>query len=140
MPFRYLPDIALADVAFEATSPSVSGLFEESAAALTEVMVDRRSLAGRISKTVLLDAEDSDRLLYNFLTELIVMKDVDSFLCKQADVKVSGSGLSLHAALTGEKINRRKHRLRNDVKAVTMHMFGIKRVGRRWKVTVVLDI
>jgi SHS2 domain-containing protein len=30
--------------------------------------------------------------------------------------------------------------LRNDVKAVTMHLFGIKHEGEIWKATIVLDI
>jgi SHS2 domain-containing protein len=42
--------------------------------------------------------------------------------------------------MEGEAINRERHRLRNDAKAVTMHMFGVKREGGLWKATVVLDI
>jgi SHS2 domain-containing protein len=140
VPFRYLPDVALADVAFEARAQTVSGLFEEACAALTEVMVDRKSLAGRLSRRVHLEAEDSDRLLYDFLSELIVIKDVDLFLCKDAKVRVDAAGRELDARLRGEEIDREKHKLRNDVKAVTMHMFGIRREGRSWKATVVLDI
>jgi SHS2 domain-containing protein len=140
VPFRFLPDVALADVAFEASSPSIAGLFEVSAAALTEVMVDRRSVSARTRRSLHLGAEDADRLLYDFLTELIVIKDVDLLVFKEVKVKVGKDGRSLDATLRGEKIDRKKHRLRNDVKAVTMHMFGIKREGRSWKVTVVLDI
>jgi SHS2 domain-containing protein len=140
VPFRFLPDVALADVAFEVTSTSVSGLFEGAAAALTEVMVDRRTLARRRTVTLHLDAEDLDRLLYDFLTELIVRKDVDLLLVKQAKVRLDRSGRKLEAKLVGEKIDRKKHGLRNDVKAVTMHMFGISREGKGWKATVVLDI
>ncbi|MDV3277730.1 MAG: archease [Nitrososphaerales archaeon] len=140
MPFRFLPDVALADVAFEVTSTSVSGLFKDAAAALTEVMVDRQTLARRKTSTLRLEAEDLDRLLYDFLTDLIIRKDVDLFLVKDAEVRVERSGRRLEAKLAGEKINRLKHGLRNDVKAVTMHMFGVRREGRGWKATVVLDI
>ena len=140
MPFRYLPDVALADVAFEAASSSIAGLFEASAAALTEVMVDRRTVARRTTRAIHLEAEDTDRLLYDFLTELIVIKDVELIVFKDAKVKVGKEGRTLDASLAGEEIDRARHRLRNDVKAVTMHMFGVRKKGKTWKATIVLDI
>jgi SHS2 domain-containing protein len=137
--YRFLPDIALADIAFEARSSSVNGLFESCATALTEIMVDPRTVRASATRRFDLEADDLDRLLYDFLTELIVVKDVDSLLFSKYEVKVS-DGRSLRATAKGEPINRIRHRLRNDVKAVTMHMFGVSHVGRTWKATVVLDI
>ena len=51
-------------------------------------------------------------------------------------------GHALDCVMLGEEIDRERHALRNDVKAVTMHMFGVKKKGRRgwWEATVVLDI
>jgi SHS2 domain-containing protein len=139
MPYRNLPNVALADIAFEADSASLRGIFEASGRALSDVMVDRRTLEPRLTRQLRLEAEDSDRLLYNFLTEIIVLKDVDSLLFKRFHVEMLGDS-SLVASVDGERIDRKRHRLRNDVKAVTMHMFGIRREGKRWKATVVLDI
>jgi SHS2 domain-containing protein len=138
LPYKFLPDIALADIAFEADSASLKGLFESSGRALSDIMVDRKTLRAKVKRTVEVEAEDADRLLYDFLTELIVIKDVDSLLFKEFRVKVKGNSLS--ASIEGEKIDRNRHKLRNDVKAVTMHMFGVRHEGGRWKATVVLDI
>ncbi len=140
MPFKFLPDVALADIAFEAESPTVNGLFEECARAITDIMVDPKSLRQTTERKFALESEDLDRLLYDFMTELIVIKDVDSLLFGGFRVSVSPDGRSLTAVARGEAIDRKRHRLRNDVKAVTMHLFGIKRADRRWKTTVVLDI
>jgi SHS2 domain-containing protein len=139
--FRFLPDIALADIAFAAGADSLSGLFEACAEALTAVMVDRRTLRTRVTKELKLRADDSDGLLYDFLTRLIVLKDVDSLLFRGFILDVSEDGRSLRCTMMGEPIDRERQTLRNDVKAVTMHMFGIKR-GRSgsWETTVVLDI
>jgi SHS2 domain-containing protein len=139
MPHRFLPDIALADIAFEADSASVKGLFESSGRALSDIMVDRKTLHPKVKRKIHLEAPDLDRLLYDFLTELIVLKDVDSLLFKTIHVEIRGER-ALSALLIGERINRKRHRLRNDVKAVTMHMFGVRHEGKRWKATVVLDI
>lgn len=140
MTFKFLPDVALADIAYEAESDSLSGLFESCAEALTEIMVDQRTVDGTVTRSIALSSVDTDRLLYDFLTELIIIKDVDSLLFRQFEVEVSPDGKSLKATARGEAIDREKHTLRNDVKAVTMHMFGIAQVGDTWRSTVVLDI
>lgn len=140
MGYRFLPDIALADIAFEATASSVDGLFESCAAALTDIMVDPKTVRPRLTREFEMSSESLDRLLYDFLTELIVVKDVDSLLFCSFAVKVSPDEKSLKAVAKGEAIDRKRHGLRNDVKAVTMHMFGVSQEAMRWKATVVLDI
>lgn len=138
--YRFLPNVALADVAFKVGASSPSALFEVCAGALTDVMVDRRSLRAGVKKEISVKAESLDGLLYDFLTELIVMKDVDSLLFKRFEVTVARDGKSLVCEASGEPIDRERHRLRNDVKAVTMHMFGVTHERGRWLATVVLDI
>ncbi|MDG6985924.1 MAG: archease [Nitrososphaerota archaeon] len=140
MTFRYLPDVALADIAFEAESDTIGGMFESCALAITDIMVNPLTLRARSSREFAFGPADLDRLLYDFLTELIIAKDVDSLLFKEFSVQVDTKGGTLKASAKGEPIDRERHELRNDVKAVTMHMFGVKNVGGKWKATVVLDI
>lgn len=140
MPFRFLPDVALADIAFEAESGSIDGLFEACALAISDIMVDPETLRPSTERRFALESESLDRLLYDFMTELIVVKDVDSLLFRTYAVTVSLEGRSLRAVARGEEIDRERHRLRNDVKAVTMHLFGIKHEDGKWRTTVVLDI
>ena len=140
MTYRFLPDVALADIAFEAESDSVDGLFESCALAISDIMVDPKTLRTTTERKLSLQSENLDRLLYDFMTELIIMKDVDSLLFGEFEVRVSRGGTSLEAVVKGEQIDRERHRLRNDVKAVTMHLFGVKHEGKNWRTTVVLDI
>ena len=46
----------------------------------------------------------------------------------------------MSAELTGEEINREKHELRNDIKAITLHMFKIEKTKDRYKALVVVDV
>jgi len=140
LPVRFIPDIALADVAYEASSGSMAGLFEACALGLMQVMVDARTVRARVKRTLRISSESTDRLLYDFLSELIVIKDVDSLLFKKFHVAFGKDSKSLVCTATGEEIDRVRHALRNDAKAVTMHMFGIRHSGRTWKATIVLDI
>ena len=142
--YRFLSKIALADIAFVARGDSLPSLFESAARALTEVMVDRKTVVGRVVRSVEVRSPTIDRLLYDFLTELIVIKDVDSLLFKDFKLSiVSGRENRLNCEMRGEEIDRERHALRNDVKAVTMHMFAVRKAkgrGGRWEATVVLDI
>jgi SHS2 domain-containing protein len=138
--FRFLPNIALADVAFLAKGETLGALFEASARALTEVMVDRRSVSARTQKVIEVTSDTLDGLLYDFLSELIVVKDVDSLLFKTFSVSISKDKTRLTCKAKGGTIDREKNRLRNDVKAVTMNLFGVKRTKGGYEATVVLDI
>jgi SHS2 domain-containing protein len=140
MTYRFLPDVALADIAFEAESDTPEGLFQDCALAIADIMVDPGTLRASVERRFALEAPDLDRLLYDFLTELIVVKDVDSLLFGSFQVELNLDIPSLRVVAKGEPIDRQRHRLRNDVKAVTMHLFGIKREGGKWRTTVVLDI
>lgn len=140
--YRFLSKIALADIAFVSRGDDLPSLFESAARALTEVMVDRKTVAARVKRRLEVRSPSVDRLLYDFLTELIVIKDVESLLFRDFRVSVtSGKEPRLVCDMRGEEISRERHALRNDVKAVTMHMFGVKkRKGSGWEATVVLDI
>jgi len=138
--YRYLANIALADIAFRARGDSLDSLFEACARALTEVMVDRKTVAGRVARVVKVAADDVDGLLYDFLSQLILLKDVDSLLFKSFEVSISRDKGHLRCKMKGETIDRGRHKLRNDVKAVTMHLFGVKRARGGFEATVILDI
>ncbi|MDA4120626.1 MAG: archease, partial [Thaumarchaeota archaeon] len=101
MTYKFLPDVALADIAFEAESDTVNGLFESCAMALTDIMVDPKTLRGKVTKEVSLKSVDLERLLYDFLTELIVIKDVESLLFSEIHVDVKGSSTELAVVLRG---------------------------------------
>ena len=140
MPFRFLDNVAIADVAFEARVRTLHALFESCARALTEVMVDRRSVTPRNVEKITLTSDSTENLLYDFLTDLIIRKDVDSILFRDFRVSLDKSGTRLECLARGEVIDRKRHRLRNDVKAVTTHLFGIRRSAQGFSATVVLDI
>src|ERR1700731_1591624 len=107
--FRFLSNIALADIAFVARGSSLSSLFETAARALTEVMVDRKTLVARAERKLELKSPSIDRLLYDFLTELIVIKDVDSLLFKDFQVSIiSGKEPRLKCHMRGEEIDRQR--------------------------------
>lgn len=140
-PYRYLDDVALADIAFEAEGETPAALFEACALATTEVMVDPATVRPVEARRVELAAETLEALLYDWLAEIIWLKDAEMLLFSRFAVDLEAGGAPrLKATLWGEPITSGRAALRADVKAVTYHLFAIERAEAGWRARVVLDI
>jgi SHS2 domain-containing protein len=140
MPFKFIEDIAIADIAFEVTAPTLSRLFEDAGMAASDIMVDPKNIKPKMKKTIKLSADSLENLMYDFLSELVYLKDTKGMLFGKYSVKVDEKKNSLVVVASGEKIDRKRHSLRNDLKAITMHMFVIERREKGWYTRVVVDI
>ncbi|HXE97501.1 MAG TPA: archease [Dongiaceae bacterium] len=143
MPFRFMEEIATADVAFEAWGTTQEELFISSAAALLSTMAaapDR--VARRQELTIRLEHEELDLLLFSFLQELIFYKDARRLLLHADAVRIAEreGGFTLEATVSGEQIDAGRHRLLVDVKAVTLHRFQVEFRDNLWKALVELDV
>ena len=144
MPYKFLPDIAIADIAFEATGKTLNALFRASALATTNVMVkDLKAVKQRKIKKIEVESENVELLLFNFLQEIIYYKDAELLLFSKYDIKINEDKkqkkFNLQCMAYGEKLNMKKHTLMVDVKAVTLHMFSVRK-AKQWKARVILDI
>lgn len=139
--YRYLDDVALADIAFEAEGEDLGSLFEACALATTAVMADPATVRPTLSRHMALDAETLEALLYDFLAEIVWVKDAEGLLFSRFTVTVEADGRPrLSAALWGQPIRAGGAALRADVKAVTYHLFALERTAAGWRARVVLDI
>ncbi|CUS92451.1 archease [Candidatus Kryptobacter tengchongensis] len=138
MPFKFNEDIAIADVAVEVWADTIDELFKDSGLAVSEVMVDTETVEPLIEKEVSLSSDSVEMLLFDFLSEIVYFKDAHSLLFSKFDVKIVD--LNLVAKLFGEEINREKHALRIDVKAVTLYKFSVRNENGIWRAEFVLDI
>ena len=139
--YRFLEDVAIADVAFEAWGKDLADLFATAGEATFAVMVDLAAVPAELSRRVRLEAEDPGSLLFAWLEELIYRKDVDSAVFSRFAVTVTeGPPLTLDATCTGAPIRQERMPMRADVKAVTYHLFAVDRGEDGWRARVVLDI
>lgn len=144
MPYRYLENIATADVAFEAWGATLEELFSAAADATLNVMVEEPATIS-CEVTIPIDLENNalDLLLYDFLTEIIFLKDSRQLLLRPRAISLSEEDgtWELSLDLCGARIDPALHRLNVDVKAVTLHHFNLVQLGdNSWQATVVLDI
>src|SRR3989338_7129900 len=78
--FKFLEDVAIADIAFEAYGKNYSGLFENAANAIFSLTADLKTLKPEIKKKVKLENSKIDLLLYDFLSEILYIKDADGLI------------------------------------------------------------
>lgn len=137
-----------ADVMFEAYGRNLNKLFENAALATFETQCDLKKVKRKIKKKIKLKNEDIERLLFDFLEELIYLKDAKYLLFNKFKVKINKKFLGksslkiyfLEAEIEGEKINPEKHELKTDVKAPTLHHFSLEKIKNGYKARVILDI
>src|SRR3972149_3195132 len=141
MPYRYLEDIATADAAFEVKGRTLEELFRDAAIATFEVMVEMKSVKNEITKTIELENKTVEGLLFDWLSELVYLKDAEAIVFGKFDVNIRKNDVyKLNASASGEGIDPEKHNLRSDVKAVTYHMYEVKEAKDHWSAKVILDI
>ena len=139
--YIFLDDIATADVAIESRGDTLEELFTASAMATFEVMSDTSSIQPEIKKNLHLEHSEIDGLLFDWLAEIIYLKDSEFMLFGKYDLKITkDTNYLLDAEILGEEINQSKHDLRCDVKAITFHLFEVYEKNGKWISRFILDI
>ena len=82
--YRFLEEIALADVGFIATGDSVSELFAASAAAVIDAMVNPVSVGTNWTREVRLSQEQVEELLFDWLQTIVFLKDAEAVVFRDA--------------------------------------------------------
>jgi SHS2 domain-containing protein len=140
--FRFLEDIALADSAFEARGSTPSELFTAAAMAVIETLADPQTVAPALTRNVTRDSPSLPDLLFDWLADIVYLKDAECLVFRKAACTVSNEGGTwrLEGTLAGEPINPARHDLRADIKAITKHRYDVRQDDSGWVATVVMDI
>jgi SHS2 domain-containing protein len=139
--WQILEELAVADCALCIDGVDLDDLFETAAAALAQLMVDPATLELTVQRRVALEAEALDLLLYDWLSELIFLKDRDRTVFPRARVTITGAGpCLLTATVEGGVIDRTRTALGLDLKAVTFHRFALQPMDGGWRARLVIDI
>ncbi len=142
MPYKFLEDIAVADVCFEASGKTIEELFESSGLATTNTMIKTlKKISPKTKQKISVSADTIENLLFKFLEEIIFLKDARQLVFSKYKIKITkGKNYKLKCEALGEKLNMKKHDWLVDVKAVTWHLFEVKQEKNIWRARVILDI
>ncbi len=143
MPYEFVDELTVADIAFRAWGHDLEETFIAAADAVMNAMVeDLEAIQPQDTRLLNVEHEALDLLLFNFLQELIYYKDAEQLLLRVQQLHIDDGRrpYALQATAVGERIDPDRHRMRVDVKAVTLHRFSLTQTDRGWDAMVILDI
>jgi len=128
-----------ADLGLRVRAATLNELFADAALGLFSMIVPDL-LAVRPLETVSLKivGQPTDLLLFDWLNELLYTFEVRHLLLAQFEVAVNEQGLT--ATARGEPIDRGRHVLDHEVKAITYHGLKLERTAEGWLAEVIVDI
>jgi SHS2 domain-containing protein len=130
-----------ADVGLRVEADSLAELFELAATGMFDYVVANRSdVQERDHMVIALNAMSTADLLVDWLSELIFLSETQHRLYSRFEVEIESSGHSLAATIHGEPIDRSRHELDHEVKAVTQHGLVLEQRNGQWLAEVILDI
>jgi len=114
-----------ADVGIRAHGASLDELFAAAAAGMFSLVADLRKVRAVGEVEVRVKADDLEGLMVRWLSELLFLHETQRLLLKEFDVRIAGT--SLEARARGETIDKKRHELKLNIKAVTYHRLRIDR-------------
>ena len=128
-----------ADLGLRVVAPSAEALFAEAARGLfTIIVADLDAVRLENAYPFELQGEATDMLLFDWLSELLYVYETRHLLLAKFEVFLADG--SLRATAWGEPVDRSRHTLDHEVKAITYHGLKLERCGEQWLAEVIVDI
>ena len=130
-----------ADLGLRVRAVEISDLFRAAAEGLFGIIVaNTESIRPEQVERLALSADELEDLLFAWLNELLFLCETRHRLYRDFEVVIQPEGKGLAATFASEPIDRDRHLLDHEVKAVTRHGFSLERDGTEWLAEMILDI
>ena len=128
-----------ADLGLRIRAADLETLFVEAAQALFETIVpDLATVQPRQKLEIHVNQEDKEFLLFDWLRELLFHFDSKHLLLGRFEVRIEKG--SLTGTAWGEPLDRTRHELEHEVKAITYHGLRVEKMADGWLAEVIVDI
>ena len=128
-----------ADIGLHVFGNDPADLFRNAARALTDVITDRQHVATVDTIGVSVEGHDWPDLMVNWLRELLYLWSGKELLI--ASIVVDRINPQRIDAVAGvEPFRPDRHRIRNEIKAVTYHQIDVSKGLTGWEATIILDV
>lgn len=128
-----------ADIGLIIHGENLKALFENAGEAFFHLITDLRKVRRRIERRIHIGGESLDRLMVDWLSELLYLHDVENLLFKGFQVESVGED-GLRAVVKGEPFQEGVHVIKTEVKAVTYHRIEVRQENGRWRAQVIFDL
>ena len=128
-----------ADIGLIIYGDDLKALFGNAGEAFFHLITDLRKVRRRIERRINIRGESLERLMVDWLSELLYLHDVENLLFKGFKVESVGED-GLKAVAKGEPFREGAHVIKTEVKAVTYHRIEVRKEKGRWRAQIILDL
>jgi SHS2 domain-containing protein len=126
-----------ADVRIRVRAPTLDLLFSDAFLALMQVVYGRDRRGG-YKKELHIEAQDTETLLMDFLSEVLFIGEVEGLVFVSATVVLNGHTLT--AVLDGEPFDRSRHAEGTEVKGISYSGLAITRNTNGYMLDILFDV
>jgi SHS2 domain-containing protein len=128
-----------ADLGLRIRAPDLDGLFVEAAMALFSIIVeDPAAVTPKQAVGIEHANDDVEYLLFDWLKTLLYHFDAEHLVFSRFEVHIDAGGLK--GTAWGEPLDRSRHELSHEVKAITYHGLRVERTEDGYLAEVIVDI
>jgi SHS2 domain-containing protein len=128
-----------ADIGLRIWAPDRPSLYAEAARALFSLVVLNLDAVRPVEqRRFVIAGEQDDYLLFDWLNELLYTFETEHLLLSEFQIELEPAGL--RATGRGERLDRSRHELDHEVKAITYHGLKIDSAPSGWMAEVIVDI
>jgi SHS2 domain-containing protein len=128
-----------ADLGLRIRAADLNALFAEAAQALFATIVEDLDAVAPVRKLdLIISGKDREYLLFDWLKELLYHFDAEHLLLSRFEVRIGDEGLQ--GSAWGEPLDRARHELAHEVKAITYHGLRVEPAADGWLAEVIVDI
>jgi SHS2 domain-containing protein len=128
-----------ADIGLVIYGENLKALLENAGEAFFRLITDLRKVRRRVERRINIGGESLDRLMVDWLSELLYLHDVENLLFKGFGVESVGKD-GLKAIVKGEPFREGVHVIKTEVKAVTYHRIEVRQENGRWRAQIIFDL
>ncbi len=128
-----------ADIGIKIFGSDLKELFCNAAAGMFDIIADSKEVNRKKHINVEVKADNIEELLVNWLTELLFHFNANFIILKEFSITEISQN-NIKAVVSGEKIDKNKHSINTEIKAVTYHELKVEKKDFGWNVQVIFDV
>jgi tRNA nucleotidyltransferase (CCA-adding enzyme) len=127
-----------ADVGVRGVAPTLAGAFEQTALALSAIVVDPASLDAKEAVEITCEAPDTELLLVDWLNALVYEMATRRLLFSRFEVHIDGT--RLQAKAWGEPMDVSRFEMAVEPKGATYTALSVRQEAGNWVAECVVDV
>jgi SHS2 domain-containing protein len=128
-----------ADIGLIVYGEDLKTLFENAGKAFFHLITDMRKVRQRVERRIEIRGEALERLMVDWLSELLYLHEVENLLFKGFKIESIGEE-GLKAIVKGEPFQEGVHVIKTGIKAVTYHRIEVRKENDKWRAQVIFDL